>query len=103
MEVYTTDNDGYITDTKDVGDDCEISENDFIGEAPFKINHHHETGLKRPLTQEQIYEQEKAKALSDLREIDDLILLGMKTEQDKLDRQTEWLTYHNEYIVSQEQ
>jgi len=58
MEVYTIDDDGYITDIKDVGTDCEIAENDFIGEPPFKLNHHYETGLKRPLTTENIVEKE---------------------------------------------
>jgi len=54
MKLYTIDTDGYITDIKDVGKKCFVGEKDFIGDAPFKINHHHVTGLERPKTQEQI-------------------------------------------------
>jgi hypothetical protein len=44
----------------------------------------------------QLYEAEKQIALTDLKELDNLILLGMKTEQDKLNRQQIWLQYDSE-------
>ena len=57
MYIYTIDKDGYITGKKDVGIDCLLSEFDIKGETPYKINHHYQTGIKRPLSQEEINQQ----------------------------------------------
>jgi len=57
MKIYTIDNDGYISGIKNVGDKYIMNPNDIEGEAPFFINHHHKTGLERPLTQEQFNQQ----------------------------------------------
>ena len=54
MNIYTLDKDGYIVGIKNVGSKYIKGPNDIEGEALFPINHHHETGLERPLTQEQL-------------------------------------------------
>ena len=41
MKIYTIDNDGFIVEVKNVGDKYIKNPNDFEGEAPFAINHHH--------------------------------------------------------------
>lgn len=54
MKVYTIDNNGFIIGIKDVGKQYIMNPNDIKGEPTFKINHHYETGIKRPKTQEQL-------------------------------------------------
>ena len=73
MKVYSIDSDGYITDIKNVGANCEIKGGDFKREPPFANNHHNITGLERPKSQEQI----NSERISELRQlIPDMQLLG---------------------------
>lgn len=58
MKVYTLDKDGYIVSKGDFGKDYILGNNDIEGEAPYPNNHHYLTGLERPLTQEQLNQQE---------------------------------------------
>jgi hypothetical protein len=58
MKIYTIDNDGYIVGNGNFGDKYVMNPNDIEGESPYPNNHHHETGLERPLTQEQLKQQE---------------------------------------------
>lgn len=58
MLIYTIDKDGYIVSSKNVGNKYSVGDFDFKGEAPFPNNHHHETGLERPKSQEQLNQEE---------------------------------------------
>ena len=83
MKIYTIDKDGFIVGNKDVGNKYIMNPNDFEGEAPFAINHHFETGLERPKSQERI-DSERIEELKEL--IANKQLLGdpCTTEQDEL-------------------
>ncbi len=56
--VYTIDKDGYITSVSELGEKYILGHSDIEGKPNFEINHHHETGLERPLTKEQLNQQE---------------------------------------------
>lgn len=43
----------------------------------------------------QLYEEEKANALADLKQLEDDITLGIATQEEYDDRKSEWLEYHN--------
>jgi len=83
MKIYTIDNDGYITGIKDVGKKYIMNPNDFEGEAPHPINHHHETGLEKPKSQEQI-DQERIAELKETIATNKLLDLPVSTEQAEL-------------------
>lgn len=61
MKVYTIDNDGYIVGIKDVGENCNLGQNDFKGEPKFKMGQHYLTGDDRPIPQEAIIAKEVEK------------------------------------------
>ena len=57
MNIYTIDENGYITETKRVGGKYIKQELDIEGIPNYKVGYHHETGEKKPLTQIQIDNQ----------------------------------------------
>lgn len=100
MLIYTIDKDGYIIEDKVVGNKYVLSEFDFKGKAPYPNNHHHETGLERPLTNQQQLDI-RTQQLKDI--IADKQLLGedISKEQDEL-RAIKGGT-HDEYLTKIEQ
>ena len=54
MKVYTIDTQGYIVGIKTVGKNYVLGNDDIEGIPLYDINYHYETGIKKPLTQEQI-------------------------------------------------
>lgn len=100
IDIYITE-DGYITGYKTVneigsnGVPYVLGINERLGSIPYPIGCHEITGIEREDTPEIAYHKAKSKALQDLKEIEENILLGMATETDKEERKVEWLEYHN--------
>lgn len=57
-DVYRIDLNGYIVSIKKVNNKYILKENEFEGIPNFNLNYHFETGLEKPLTQEQLNKKE---------------------------------------------
>jgi len=89
MKIYSIDENGFINEVKDVKSNYLIRENDFKGEPPHPTNHHHETGERKPLTQEQLQTNR-------MLELEKLIDRGQKVGDDVTVYQEELKTLYGE-------